>query len=65
MKVRNTDTGIEWELNADAWTHGVASYRIGLMPGANPYSDEQRDKWLSWAGGYETARAIRAKTSED
>lgn len=60
LRVRNTETGDEFNLEADCFTHGVASYRLGQNKDACPFNAYTvPDYWKSWMAGWETAERIR------
>lgn len=59
VRVRNTETSVEFGLDADAFAHGHASQRIGLPVSGNPYTHAGSDEWNSWYCGYRAAECGR------
>lgn len=61
MRVRRTDTGVEFDFDADAFAHGAASRRIGLAKADNPFV-LHGSNWESWLTGWESVdNLIRMK----
>lgn len=58
IRVLNTETGAEFGLDVDSFTHGVSSYRIGQARD-NPFLDS--DQKLSWDCGWRYAEHLSAR----